>query len=41
VDGETYIGVVPHRAFLGQGACWSAGCHTAIHGSNMHPRMLY
>jgi hypothetical protein len=32
---------VPHAARLRQGGCWSAGCHTAVHGSNVHPRMLY
>jgi predicted CXXCH cytochrome family protein len=24
-----------------RGACWSGGCHTSIHGSNMHPRFRY
>jgi hypothetical protein len=23
------------------GACWSAGCHAAIHGSNTQPYFLY
>lgn len=39
--GEIYIGKVPHSALIRQGTCWSAGCHTAVHGSNVHPRMLY
>jgi predicted CXXCH cytochrome family protein len=39
--GEIFIGFKPHSQFLRQGACWSAGCHTAVHGSNNHPRMLY
>src|SRR5216683_586549 len=39
--GEIFIGFKPHTQFLRQGTCWSAGCHTAVHGSNMHPRMLY
>jgi predicted CXXCH cytochrome family protein len=39
--GEIDIGIKRHDQFLRQGACWSAGCHTAVHGSNMHPRMLY
>jgi predicted CXXCH cytochrome family protein len=38
---ELFIGKVPHSAFLRQGTCWSAGCHTAIHGSNINPLMLY
>ena len=41
VSGEIYIGNAPHANRLSQGACWSAGCHTAVHGSNVHPRMLY
>jgi predicted CXXCH cytochrome family protein len=40
-SGEIYIGKVNHTAFLRLGTCWSAGCHTAVHGSNMHPRMMY
>ena len=40
-SGEIYIGKVPHTAFLRQGTCWSAGCHTAVHGSNIHPQMFY
>jgi DmsE family decaheme c-type cytochrome len=39
--GEIYIGKVPHRAKLQQGTCWAAGCHTAVHGSNIQPQMLY
>jgi predicted CXXCH cytochrome family protein len=39
--GEIYIGKVPHRAFLSQGTCWTAGCHQSVHGSNIDPRMRY
>jgi predicted CXXCH cytochrome family protein len=39
--GEIYIGLTPHSAHIRQGACWTSGCHTAVHGSNVHPRMLY
>ena len=39
--GEIYIGKLPHRAKLQQGACWAAGCHTAVHGSNVQPQMLF
>lgn len=35
------IGRVPHQGRLMQGSCWSAGCHTAVHGSNVDPRMRY
>jgi len=44
--GEVFIGNsprpgAPHAEFLRQGGCWSARCHTAVHGSNVHPKMLY
>jgi predicted CXXCH cytochrome family protein len=39
--GEIYIGNSKHAARMSQGSCWSAGCHTAVHGSNVHPRMLF
>ena len=39
--GGLYIGAVNHGLFVQRGACWSAGCHTAIHGSNVNPHMLY
>lgn len=28
-------------SFLAQGTCWSAGCHTAPHGSNIHKFFRY
>ena len=46
-SGDVFIGKIPHVLltakinFLKQGSCWSAGCHTAIHGSNISPQMLY
>jgi predicted CXXCH cytochrome family protein len=40
-DGEVFIGYTRHTLLLRQGSCWSAGCHTAVHGSNIHPRMFY
>ena len=39
--GDIYIGKVPHAANLQRGTCWSAGCHTAVHGSNLNAQMLY
>jgi hypothetical protein len=30
-----------HTTRLMQGACWSAGCHTAVHGSNINPHLRY
>jgi len=39
--GEIFIGKAPHAANLRMGSCWSAGCHTAVHGSNVEPRLFY
>ena len=35
------MGASPHGQRLAQGTCWSAGCHTAVHGSNIDPRMRF
>ena len=40
-SGSVVIGTVDHRFFLRQGSCSSSGCHTAIHGSNISPKLLY
>ncbi|MEM9079635.1 MAG: cytochrome c3 family protein [Verrucomicrobiota bacterium] len=37
--GRVVIGAVDHSFFLRQGSCVS--CHTAVHGSNIHPKLLY
>lgn len=39
--GQFFIGKVNHADFIRRGTCFSAGCHTSIHGSNVHPLMLY
>lgn len=39
--GTVLIGKVDHSQLLSLGTCWTAGCHTAVHGSNVHPKMLY
>jgi predicted CXXCH cytochrome family protein len=39
--GQIIIGKLDHSSYMRRGTCWSAGCHTAIHGSNISPRMLY
>jgi predicted CXXCH cytochrome family protein len=39
--GRVFIGNVEHTPYLRFGSCWSAGCHTAVHGSNVHPHQLY
>ena len=36
-----FIGNVEHTGFVRFGSCWSAGCHTAIHGSNTQPYYFY
>jgi hypothetical protein len=40
-SGHVYIGNTDHTALLRMGTCWTAGCHTAIHGSNVDPRLRY
>jgi predicted CXXCH cytochrome family protein len=44
-SGQIYIGNVDHTMLLpnsiGRGSCWSSGCHTAIHGSNVDIRLRY
>ncbi|HEX4644998.1 MAG TPA: cytochrome c3 family protein [Verrucomicrobiae bacterium] len=40
--GTLFIGGKPHSNFLRLGAtCWTAGCHTAVHGSNVQVYYLY
>ncbi len=38
---QVFIGNRDHTAFLSLGTCWSSGCHTAIHGSNVDRRLRY
>ena len=39
--GEVVFGNTTHTAFIRRGTCWSAGCHTAVHGSNIDPKLRY
>jgi predicted CXXCH cytochrome family protein len=39
--GEIYIGSVPHTDLLRQGTCWTAGCHSSVHGSNIEGLRRY
>ncbi len=39
--GLVFIGNVNHTTYLRYGSCWTAGCHTAIHGSNVQPYYFY
>jgi predicted CXXCH cytochrome family protein len=36
-----YIGNVDHTGYVRYGACWTAGCHASIHGSNTQPYYFY
>lgn len=39
--GLILIGGQDHTQLLSQGACWSAGCHEAIHGSQVNSSLRY
>jgi predicted CXXCH cytochrome family protein len=39
--GRIYIGDSDHTNRLPQGTCWSAGCHEAIHGSQVNGHFRY
>lgn len=39
--GSLVIGAIDHTDRVRQGGCYSAGCHTAVHGSNIDRRLLY
>ena len=41
VDGRLYIGDSDHSTRLVQGTCWSAGCHEAVHGSQVNGHFRY
>jgi len=35
------MGDFSHTTRLAEGTCWSAGCHTAVHGSDINPHLRY
>jgi len=39
--GTTFMGAFDHTPFLRQGTCFSAGCHTAVHGSDINSHLRY
>jgi predicted CXXCH cytochrome family protein len=41
VAGLIFIGEVNHTPYLKQGTCFSAGCHTAVHGSDISSHLRY
>jgi predicted CXXCH cytochrome family protein len=40
-SGQVFIGNFDHTPFLQQGTCFSAGCHTAVHGSDVNSHLRY
>jgi predicted CXXCH cytochrome family protein len=40
-SSQIYIGNSVHTAYLQIGTCWASDCHTAVHGSNVDPRLRY
>ena len=39
--GQILIGGRDHSQFLSRGACWSAGCHEAVHGSHVNSSLRF
>lgn len=39
--GQVFIGGFNHTSLLPQGTCWTAGCHEAIHGSQVNSSLRY
>ena len=39
--GSATIGGRDHSSYFGRSTCWGAGCHTAIHGSNVDSHLRY
>jgi predicted CXXCH cytochrome family protein len=39
--GDIYIGGQIHTQRLQLGACWTAGCHEAVHGSRVNPSLRF
>ena len=41
VEGRVYIGSMDHTFLLQTGTCWSSGCHSAIHGSQIDTHLQF
>jgi predicted CXXCH cytochrome family protein len=39
--GALVIGGFDHAGFVSRGTCWSAGCHEAVHGSQIGSSLRY
>ncbi|HTA30623.1 MAG TPA: cytochrome c3 family protein, partial [Candidatus Cybelea sp.] len=40
-SGQIFIGNFNHTSYLQRGTCWTSGCHTAVHGSNVDVRLRF
>ena len=40
-NGQLLIGGSDHTIRVQQGTCWTAGCHTAVHGSRVSPSLRF
>jgi DmsE family decaheme c-type cytochrome len=38
---DIMIGKENHAGKLGRGSCWASGCHSAVHGSNVSPKLRF
>jgi predicted CXXCH cytochrome family protein len=39
--GQVVLGKLDHSEFVRGRSCWAAGCHSAVHGSNINPKLQY
>jgi len=39
--GMVFIGAVNHTDFMRRATCWASGCHSALHGSNVDPKLRF
>lgn len=39
--GAIIIGDEDHSVFATRASCWASGCHSAVHGSNVSPKLRY
>ncbi len=40
-NSSVLVGGMPHSVFLRTGTCWTAGCHEAVHGSQINSTLRY
>ena len=40
-SGDIFIGKEPHGFNMQAGGCWTAGCHTQVHGSMVDPKLRF